>query len=330
MSKKNKQTQTSSKAFSTDAFSTLKELQNKLKLESAQKAENERQAAIQKAKRDAEILRETRDLRFTDNDLLDDNMSDEEIFAASMREMESQSLDLYQSKFNTKEQPKKQKKEESPILSMTDDEREFAIFTQEMAISKVERLVAKQKPVHKVRNKKKYDANGKIIQNDELENTEETSLDAYSPVDISAPKPQPGMKTQYITPTTSVTQIEKGADITQQPDVADSVTTSQKKLLKTIKHYESRYGMLMTLHLRGLALNAAISRLNDFIDACIREKRPYALIVCGKGLNSADKPVIKEYTIDILRNDNRVTEYVPVINEDGDFGSVYAAFKLNT
>ena len=127
-----------------------------------------------------------------------------------------------------------------------------------------------------------------------------------------------------------VVELEKGEDITQHPDVVDTITASQKKLLKTIKHYESRYGMLMTLHLRGLTLNAAISRLNDFIDACIREKRPYALIVCGKGIHSTDKPVIKEYTIDILRNDSRVTEYAPVINEDGDFGSIYAAFKINT
>ena len=321
-----------SKGFSTGAFDRLKSLQEKQKAEMAQKEASQRRLAEERARREAAereaAMRATRDLRFTEDDLSDDeSLSDEEIFAASMQAMESGKLDLYQSKFNSKEAPKKAPKDEPAPMTMSDEEREFAIFTQEMAMSKVQRLVTQKKPEHKVRNKKKYDQNGKVITDDA---ETEQPVATISPVSVSAaPSVQEsGMKTDYLDPVVSVTQVEKGENVLEQPDIAETLTASQKKLLKDIRHYESRYGMLMTLRLRGLTLNAAISRLNDFFDACIRERRPYALIICGKGLNSADKPVIKAHTMDMLRSDSRVIEYVPVINEDGDFGSVYASFRL--
>lgn len=342
MAKKNQKTEQSqsldlSKGFSNGAFGGLKSLRDKQKADAEEKDAASRREAQERERREAAAreaaMRETRDLRFTESDLLDDSdMTDEEIFAASMRDMDAGRVDLYQSKFNAREPQKTAPKAETAPLTMTDEEREFAIFTQEMAMSKVQRLVTPKKPAHKVRNKKKYDSNGKCVTETPEDAVDETAdVAPISPVSVSsAPAVQEsGMKTDYIDSAVSVTQVEKGGNILNEPDVGATMTSSQKKLLKDVRHYESRYGMLLTLRLRGLTLNAAISRLQDFIEACVRERRPYAQIVCGKGLNSPDHPVIKEHTVDLLRSDARVTEYAPIINEDGDFGSIYVAFKIN-
>ena len=58
------------------------------------------------------------------------------------------------------------------------------------------------------------------------------------------------MQTTHVDPVVTVTQIEKGDDIIEHPDVVDAMTASQKKLLKDVHHYEGRYGMVLTLHLR--------------------------------------------------------------------------------
>ena len=308
----------SSKNFGGGAFQTLKTLQDRHRELDDAKAQEQRRQDEENARKQQERLRETRDLRFTEDDLFGSDLSDEEIFAASMRAMDSQPLDLYQSKFNAREHvPKPSQKPEPAPLTMTDEEREFAIFTQEMALANVQRLVS---PPKKSKNRTKKS----VAQNsDQASEMIELSSVKIDPVPV-----EPGMKTDFLAHDVAVTQVEKGGDITQNPEPADTMTAAQKKLLKDVHHYESRYGMLMTLRLRGLTLNAAISRLDDFIAACIRERRPYAHIICGKGIHSADRPVIKEYTIDILRNDARVTEYAPILDEDGDFGALYAAFKL--
>ena len=341
MAKKNQKTEQTqsldlSKGFSGGAFASLKSLREKQKADAQREDEAARREAQERTRREEEArqaaLRETRDLRFTESDLIDDSdMTDEEIFAASMREMDSGRVDLYQSKFNARETQKTKPKDEPAPLTMTDEEREFAIFTQEMAMSKVQRIVTPAKPQHKTRNKKKYDKDGKVITELPQSSEDVQEVPHVSPITVSsAPSVvESGMKTDYLDATVSVTQVEKGGNVLNEPETVDTITPAQKKLLKDIRHYESRYGMLMTLRLRGLTLNAAISRLNDFIDACIRDRRPYALIICGKGLNSADRPVIKEYTMDILKSDTRVIEFVPALNEDGDFGSIYASFKIN-
>ena len=136
-----------------------------------------------------------------------------------------------------------------------------------------------------------------------------------------------GMKSDFIEPSVTVTQVEKGDNIIERPDMDDAMTASQKQLLRDVRRYESRYGIVITLKLRGMTLNAAMSRLDEFITSCIHEKKAYALVVCGKGLGSAGEPVIKNRTIEFLRSDKRVVEYAPVLNTDGDFGSVYLSFR---
>lgn len=306
-----------SKGFTNGAFSSLKALKDNQKIEAEQRAQAQlKKEAEERAKKEAKEREEAlyrRDLRFTDDDLNDrSNLSDAEIFAASMMELEG--VDIYQAKFNVKDTPKKQAPQEDKPLVLTEDEREFAIFTQEMAISNVKRMTAPPKPVHKTRNKGKY-----------LQNA--AALETLTPVNVSPDTPEPGMRTDYVDPKVAVTQVEKGEDILEHPDLNEGMTKAQKQLLHDVKRHEARYGIVITLKLRGLTLNAAISRLDEFITACAREKQPYALIVCGKGLGSEGDPVIKNYTLDIVRNDNRIIEYAPVFNADGDFGSLYVSFR---
>ncbi len=321
MAKKNKRESTEpqldmSKGFGSSAFASLKSLQDKRRAEESEQQAEARRQEEARMRREAEARKQAAGSRsrYTAEDVFDDsNMTDAEIFAASMAQFETG--DIYQSKFNTKEPPVAKKAPEEKHLSMTDEEREFAIFTQEMAMSNVQRLAEPAKPVHKTRNKKKY-------QNAEIEAIQPVSVDA------KPSEPTPGMQTTHVDPVVTVTQIEKGDDIIEHPDVVNAITASQKKLLKDAHHYEGRYGMVMTLHLRGLTLNAAMSRLESFVAACMNERKPYAQIVCGKGLNSPDRPVIKETVIDWCRQDSRVTEYAPVLNEDGDFGSLFISLKL--
>lgn len=304
-----------SKGFSTGAFSSLKSLQDIRKSEEEDRKEAAAQREAQeRARREAQKI-QIRDFRFTEDDLNDSSdMSDAEIFEASMKEMDK-GVDVYQSKFNVKEKPKTQASKDDPApLTMSDEEREFALFTQEMAISNVKRLAAPQKPVHKVRNKGKYAQKAE-------------DLESLQPVSVDNTVQEPGMRTDYVAPTVAVTQVEKGDNLIERPDMDDAMTASQKQLLHDIKRYESRYGIVITLKLRGMTLNAALSRLDDFISACIRDKKPYALIICGKGLGSAGEPVIKNNTIDILRSDKRIIEYAPVLNADGDFGSIYISLR---
>ena len=307
-----------SKGFGNGAFNSLKSLQDKRRAEETAREAEARKRDEERMRREAEARKQAAGSRsrYTAEDVFDDsNMTDEEIFAASMAQFETG--DIYQSKFNTKEPPVvKQKSDNEAHLSMTDEEREFAIFTQEMAMSNVQRLVEPPKPVHKTRNKKKYQA---------------AEIEAIQPVTVDAKpsEPVPDMRTTHVDPMVTVTQIEKGDDIIEHPDVEDAITASQRKLLKDVHHYEARYGIVMTLHLRGLTLNAAMSRLDTFIGACIDERKPYALVVCGKGINSPEKPVIKENVVDWFRQDARIIEYAPVINEDGDFGSLYVSLKLH-
>lgn len=308
-----------SKGFSTGAFSGLKSLQTIRKAEEEERSEAAKREAEARLKREETARLEAmsmRDFRFTEADLHDDSdLSDEEIFEQSMMQMDGQQVDVYQSKFNVKEPPRPVKKEEDAPLTMTDEEREFALFTQEMALSNVKRLTKNTKPAPKPRNKKKYKEPAI------LEDLSMVSVDAAPMVHES------GMKTDFIAPQVAVTQVEKGENLIERPDIEDAMTTSQKQLLKDVKRYESRYGMVITLKLRGLTLNAAVSRLDEFLTACIHERKPYALIVCGKGLGSAGEPVIKNTAIDMFRSDKRVTEYAPVLNSDGDFGSIYISLK---
>ena len=306
-----------SKGFSTGAFSSLKSLQDIRKSEEDERKEAAaRKEAQERARREAEKV-QMRDFRFTEEDLHDDSdMSDAEIFEASMMQMDKK-VDVYQSKFNIKEAPKAQAKtEEADHLTMSDEEREFALFTQEMAISNVQRLTAPTKPVHKTRNKGKYNQKPEM-----LENLNPVSIDSTPSVQ------ETGMRTDFIEPTVAVTQVEKGDNLIERPDMEDAMTASQKQLLHDVKRYEARYGIVITLKLRGMTLNAAMARLDEFISACVRDKKAYALIICGKGLGSAGEPVIKNNTIDRLRSDKRIVEYAPVLNSDGDFGSVYISLR---
>lgn len=324
MAKKNKRPVETSfgldQKFSTDAFASLKSLQARHKADTEEQREAESRRVAEAREKEAARAREeaasARDFRFTEADLMDKSgLSDEEIFEASMAAMNG--VDIYESKFNARElPPKKAKEPEKAPLTMTDEEREFAIFTQEMAISNVKRLSGPVKQPHKTRNKRKYAQTADALEN-------------FSPVNVELGGAQttPGMKTDFIAPEVAITQVEKGDDIIERPGMSDAMTNAQKQLLRDIKRYEARYGIIITLKLRGMTLNAAMSRLDDFISACIQDKKPYALIICGKGIHSDSTPVIKEGTLDALRSDKRIVEYAPVLNADGDFGSIYVSFK---
>lgn len=306
-----------SKGFGGGAFDSLKTLQNIRKTETEEKAAAAQMAAQEAARRREEKAREEaslkRDLRFTEEDLNDrSGMTDDEIFEAFMRD--DRPLDVYEHKFAAKEKPKPPQEPEH--LTMSDEEKEFAIFTQEMAISNVRRLQTPTKPVHKVRNKGKYKTAQALLEHDVVS------------VHAAPQKEDAGMHTNYVAPTVTVTQADKGDDIVEHPDIQDAITLQQRALLREVKRHEARYGLVVSLKLRGLTLNAAMSRLDAFIDDCIAARKTYGLIICGKGLGSAGVPVIKEATTTRLRNDDRISEYVPVINDDGDFGSIYVSFKL--
>ena len=307
------------KGFATNAFSGLKTLQDMRKSEDeearAARARAEAEAQARRIAREREEAEAKRSLRFTDEDLSDKSgLSDEEIFAACMESMNG--AEIYDKKFNAKEAPKKVvKTDDEPHLTLTDEEKEFAIFTQEMAISNVQRLTKPTKPAHKVR---KYQQQAQALVEKEI-----VTVDARPAVQES------GMRTAYVAPTIAVTQIEKGADVVEEPDVVESMTKNQKQLIHNVKRYEARYGMVIALRLRGLALNAALSRFDSFVDACIADKKPFALVICGKGIGSDGAPVIKEGVIARCKRDSRIVEYAPVINEDGDFGSLYVAFCVS-
>lgn len=312
-----------SKGFSTSAFASLKSLQDIRKAEAEDRkladAQKERErieaakAAQIAAKRERDIENATGHgayARFTEEDLGDtSNMSDQEIFLASMAAMDG--ADLYQEKFNKKEKPVDKKKDE-PVLTMTEEEREFAIFTQEMAITQVRRL--DDRPGKKKKNRVP------------VQPVPQTLTPTFS----AAPAETDNvMKTQYVAPTVTVTQSIKGNDVLDKSpeENPNDLTPVQKKYLKDINRYQERFGSVITLKLRGLALSAATQRLDDYLDACTRDKAPYGLIICGKGLGSLFEPVIKNMTISRLKADDRIVEYIPVINEDGDFGSLYVVFK---
>ncbi len=303
------------KGYRVDAFSSLKTLQNirQAELESRREAEAHREAEARR-RREAFEAREAesrRELRFSEADLGDTSgMTDAEIFEASMAQWDRG--DVYEQKFNAREEAKPEVREEAH-LTLTEEEREFALFTQEMAVSKVQRLVTEKKLPRGCRRRV----------------SAEQAFAPVSPVRVDARPsvPDPEMRTDYVAPSVAVTQVVKGEDVLEMPDVEEAMTASQKALIRDVHRYEARYGLVISLRLRGLTRNAAMSRLNDFLDACVRERKPYALVICGKGLGSDGAPVIKEGTVDALRHDSRVIEYAPVINADGDFGSVYIAVR---
>ncbi len=312
------------KGFATNAFSGLKTLQAMRKSEDEDKrAAREIEEARARARASARAREESeakRPLRFAEEDLTDaSGLSDEEIFAACMAQMDG--ADIYDKKFSAKETPKTPASHQDgdmPHLSLSDEEKEFAIFTQEMAISNVQRLTKPAKPAHKTRNKGKY-----------LQKAEDLAEKDIVKIDARPAVAESGMRTTYVAPAVAVTQIEKGCDVVEEPDLAAGMTARQKQLLHSVKRHEVRCGPAIALRLRGLALNAALSRFDAFIDACIAEKKPYALIICGKGLGSDGAPVIKEGVIARCKSDPRIAEYAPAVNGDGDFGSLYVALCVS-
>ncbi len=332
MAKKNKNPQPAfssnsldmSKGFSTGAFDSLKSLQEIRKAEAEDRKiadAAKEQARLEAERQAAKAAKRARDIenatgkgaynRFTEEDLQSNsNLSDEEIFLASMASMDG--ADLYQEKFNKKEKPVVKKKDDEPVLTMTEEEREFAIFTQEMAFTQVKRL--DDIPGKKKKNRITFEPVPKTL----------------TPTLSAAPSTADNaMKTQYVAPSVTVTQAIKGDDVlaSAQEEKSNALTTAQQKCLKEINRYQERFGSVITLKLRGLALSAATQRLDDFLKACIRDKAQYGLIICGKGLGSQGEPVIKNTTLARLKEDDHVSEYVPVLNEDGDFGSLYVVFK---
>ncbi len=307
-----------SKGFGNGAFASLKSLQEVRKAEAEDKAlaqkqlEQARLEAQKAAQKAAELEWQYENAtgrgkytRFTEEDLTDtSNMSDMEIFEASMKKLDQ--ADLYTEKFNKKEAPKKVVEAEHQV-TMTEEEKEFALFTQEMAITQVQRL---QKPGKKAK---------------------QTPVpERLNPNINAAPSERPAnTRTDFVTPVVTVTQSVKGPDALAetQDQPQDPLTENQHHYLKEIHRYQERFGGIITLKLRGYALEAAMRRLNDFIDACCCEKRQYGLVICGKGLGSQGEPVIKLETIARCKADDRIVEYVPVLNEDGDFGSLYIVFK---
>lgn len=198
------------KGFATNAFSGLKTLQDMRKSEDeearAARARAEAEAQARRIAREREEAEAKRSLRFTDEDLSDKSgLSDEEIFAACMESMNG--AEIYDKKFNAKEAPKKVvKTDDEPHLTLTDEEKEFAIFTQEMAISNVQRLTKPTKPAHKVRNKGKYQQQAQALVEKEI-----VTVDARPAVQES------GMRTAYVAPTIAVTQIEKAPMSSKNP-----------------------------------------------------------------------------------------------------------------
>jgi len=311
----------SEKAFTTNAFAGLGALREirKSDAQDREEAHQARRAQLPSEKpahKPAQAVPAGRTERLTMADLLDtSNLSDAEIFAESMGALDG--VDLYQEKFNKGDVAKEKMPEDGGVLTMSEEEREFALFTQEMALSKVRRIGSPQPTARRQRARHQREG----ADPSSLETLEAAQVHAAPSVHLSH------MHTQYVDEQVTVTQVSKGDDVLVGGEGGMVLSASQSRLMRDINRYQERYGAVMTLKLRGLAHDAAMVRLDDFLTAAFHAKCAYGLIICGKGLGSPGQPVVKHGVMAQLHGDDRVLEYVPVLDDDGDFGAVYVALK---
>lgn len=73
---------------------------------------------------------------------------------------------------------------------------------------------------------------------------------------------------------------------------SDSADTSQAKSRARSRREESRRTPDATLDLHGKTANEAVALVNGFLERCAREGKEHVLIIHGKGMHSADGPVL--------------------------------------
>lgn len=98
---------------------------------------------------------------------------------------------------------------------------------------------------------------------------------------------------------------------------------SQRKLLKDFERF-SRSSRVPEINLRGDRRDEAIDRVNTFLPNCFRRGDAYVRIICGRGKNSAEDPVIKPAVIEWIEGPGAtmVKGYAPQVQRGGDYGSI--------
>lgn len=98
---------------------------------------------------------------------------------------------------------------------------------------------------------------------------------------------------------------------------------SQRKLLKDFERF-SRSNRVPEINLRGDRRDEAIDRVNTFLPNCFRRGDAYVRIICGRGKNSAEDPVIKPAVIEWIEGPGAtmVKGYAPQVQRGGDYGSI--------
>ncbi len=81
------------------------------------------------------------------------------------------------------------------------------------------------------------------------------------------------------------------------------------------------------IDLHGLKRDEAHQPLSEFIDHCLNNDIRYACVICGKGVHSPGKPVLRPAVRSWLSHHRKVLAYCPAQLKDGGDGALYVLLK---
>ncbi len=102
------------------------------------------------------------------------------------------------------------------------------------------------------------------------------------------------------------------------------LTDTQRKLLKRSRKHAIRE---LTIRLQTLA--QAMTAVEMFVRHCCNDGHPFVRVITGKGLRSANGPVLKPAVIEWCQGDGRqwVRAWAPETDHTGSFGSIVLELK---
>ena len=122
-----------------------------------------------------------------------------------------------------------------------------------------------------------------------------------------------------VTPTTGSAKIELDGDLFYRNGV-------QKKKLRELKR--GRLKITDTLDLHGFTRTSTPTTITSFIASCNQQYNQCVMIITGKGRNSPDRvSVVRETTLETLRNHPRVLAYCCSKPADGGHGAFYVLLQ---
>ncbi|MFA5625025.1 MAG: hypothetical protein WC966_08245 [Bradymonadales bacterium] len=261
-----------------------------------------------------------------------------QIFEQSVISFDEQ--DIYRSKFGQKETITTKTHKETR-LELSDEEREFAIFTGEMLRSGVKRLDSKKGETKKRKlakaksektkktntsaavvsnlqpeitlESKENEKNTKIQENiEEINENDSKILDekkSVLPETFSKESQADAKKTSEASPAKAVLRQALSANHENRVPQKIRFTPSHTTFLTALREYEKQYGEVLCLRLRNYTVRAAKRRIAEFITALCEDKKKYGQLLVQDNALEKRTGDFKRSIAEFLQADSRVLEH---------------------